>query len=117
MSVAATGRDKSPICDRHLRKIGLWVEGGQVVRWALRPLVASAPFVETMTTSQAVTLDLDGHAIEIATGYRGVGVFITILGGRRGRVVTVALPTLKADELARLLRLAAAASRSNETRQ
>jgi hypothetical protein len=69
-----------------------------------------------MTTSEAVTLDLDGRSIEIATGYRGVGVFLTVLGARGNRVVTVPLPRTKADELARLLRLAAAASRTNETR-
>jgi hypothetical protein len=67
-----------------------------------------------MTTSESVVLDLDGQSIEVATGYHGVGVFITILGGRGNRVVTVALPRGKADELARLLRMAAAASRFND---
>ncbi len=66
-----------------------------------------------MTASEAVTLDLDGQGIEVATGYRGVGVFLTILGKRGNRVITVPLPRAKADELARLLRLAAAASRFN----
>jgi hypothetical protein len=69
-----------------------------------------------MTASEAITLDLDGHSVEIATGYQGVGVFLTILGKRGNRVVTIPLPRSKADELARLLRLAAAASRYNAER-
>ena len=69
-----------------------------------------------MTASESVTLDLDGQAIEIATGFRGVGVFLTILGRRGNRVITVPLPRAKPDELARLLRLAAAASRANEAK-
>ena len=66
-----------------------------------------------MTSSAAVTLDLDGHAIEIATGYRGVGVFMTILGKRGNRIITIALPRSKADDLARTLHLASVASRYN----
>ena len=67
-----------------------------------------------MTTSESITLDLDKQGVEIATGYRGVGVFMTILGARGNRIITVALPRSKADELARLLRLANAASRFND---
>jgi len=67
-----------------------------------------------MTTSEAIVLDLDGQSVEVATGYRGVGVFLTVLGKRGNRVVTLALPRSKADELSRLLRLAAAASRYND---
>ena len=70
-----------------------------------------------MTASEAITLDLDGQAVEIATGYHGVGVFLTILGRRGNRVVTVPLPRSKADELARILRMASAASRFNDERQ
>jgi hypothetical protein len=70
-----------------------------------------------MTTSEAITLDLDGLSIEVATGYKGVGVFLTIIGARGNRIVTVALPRSRSDELARLLRLASAASRFNEDRR
>ena len=69
-----------------------------------------------MTASEAIVLDLDGQAIEVATGHHGVGVFLTVLGKRGNRVITVPLPRSKADELARLLRLAAAASRFNYER-
>jgi hypothetical protein len=69
-----------------------------------------------MTASEAITLDLDGRSIEVATGYHGVGVFITIIGARGNRIMTIPLPRSKADELARLLRLAAAASRFNHER-
>lgn len=69
-----------------------------------------------MTASEAITLDLDGRAIEIATGYQGVGVFLTVLGKRGNRIITIPLPRSKADELARLLRLASAASRYNHER-
>lgn len=69
----------------------------------------------------SITLDLDRSAVEIATGYGGVGVFMTILGaewhGKRARHITVALPRGKADELARLLRMAAEASRFAEERR
>jgi hypothetical protein len=67
-----------------------------------------------MTTSEAIVLDLDGRSIEVATGYNGVGVFLTVIGARGNRIITLPLPRSKADELARLLRLAAAASRFNE---
>ncbi len=67
-----------------------------------------------MTDSEAITLDLDGRSIEIATGYQGVGVFLTIIGARGNRIITVPLPRSKADELARLLRLASAASRFHD---
>lgn len=70
-----------------------------------------------MTDSEAIILDLDGRSIEIATGYNGVGVFMTIIGARGNRIITIPLPRSKADELARLVRLAAAASRWNEARQ
>lgn len=69
-----------------------------------------------MSASESVTLDLDGRSIEIATGYHGVGVFLTIIGARGNRIVTVALTRSKADELARLLRMANAASRFNDER-
>ena len=71
-----------------------------------------------MRERESITLDLDRSAVEIATGYGGVGVFMTILGsvwhGKRARHITVALPRGKADELARILRMAADASRFNE---
>jgi hypothetical protein len=36
-SVAVMGSRAKPICERHLNEIGLWVEGGRVVGWVLRP--------------------------------------------------------------------------------
>jgi len=36
-SVAVVGRSGRPICERHLRAIGMWIEGGRVVSWCLRP--------------------------------------------------------------------------------
>ena len=38
-SVAIVGRSASPIpiCEVHLRAIGMWIEGGRVVSWCLRP--------------------------------------------------------------------------------
>jgi hypothetical protein len=36
-SVAVLGSKAHPICERHLNEIGLWVEGGRVVGWVLRP--------------------------------------------------------------------------------
>ncbi len=70
-----------------------------------------------MTKSEAITLDLDGRSIEVATGYNGIGVFLTVIGARKNRIITVALPRGKADELARLLRMAAAASHFNQARR
>ena len=64
-----------------------------------------------------ITLDLDGRSIEVATGYKGIGVFLTVIGARKNRIITVALPRSKADELARLLRMAAEASRFNAERE
>lgn len=70
-----------------------------------------------MTTSEAIVLDLDGRSIEIATGYHGVGVFMTIIGARGNRIVTIPLPRSKATDLARLLRLAAEASAYNDAKE
>lgn len=70
-----------------------------------------------MTKCDAITLDLDKQAVEVATGSGGVGVFLTIIGARRNRIITIALPRGKADELARLLRMAAEASRFAEKRR
>lgn len=74
-----------------------------------------------MTTRDSITIDLDRNAVEVATGYQGVGVFLTILGsvqrGKRARMVTIALPRGKADELARLLRMAGEASRFAQARR
>lgn len=70
-----------------------------------------------MSKRDSITLDLDKQSVEVATGYGGVGVFMTIIGARKNRIVTVALPRGKADELARTLRMAAAASRFNQERR
>lgn len=70
-----------------------------------------------MTTSEAIVLDLDGQAIEVATGFGGVGVFLTVIGARGNRVITIPLPRSKAAELSRLLRLANEASRFNAERR
>lgn len=67
-----------------------------------------------MKGRESVTLDLGGRGIEVANGYAGRGVFITILNSRGGRMVTLALPGSKPDDLARLLTQASAASRSRE---
>jgi hypothetical protein len=64
-----------------------------------------------------VVVDLDKQSVEVATGFNGVGVFLTVIGARGNRIITVALPRSKADELARLLRMAAEASRFNAERE
>lgn len=68
-------------------------------------------------TRDRIVVDLDKQSVEIATGYGGVGVFMTIIGARGNRIITVALPRGKADEVARLLRMAAQASRFAQERR
>ena len=70
-----------------------------------------------MTRRDSITLDLDKQSVEVATGFGGVGVFLTVIGARKNRIITVALPRGKADELARLLRMAAQASRFAQERR
>lgn len=66
---------------------------------------------------ESVTVDLDNQAVEVATGFGGVGVFMTVIGARGNRIVTIALPRGEADELARVLRMAAEASRFAQKRR
>ena len=72
-----------------------------------------------MTRSQRVVFHGE-DSIEIATGYGGRGVFLTVISKRGSRMVTISLGETGALRLAKSLRLAGeaslAASRATEAR-
>lgn len=62
-----------------------------------------------MTRSQRIVFHGE-DSIEIATGYGGRGVFLTVLSKRGSRMVTISLGETGALRLAKSLRLAGEAS-------
>jgi hypothetical protein len=61
--------------------------------------------------SRAVTVRMHGeHSVEVATGYGGRGVFLTVLSKRGSRVVTISLGETGAQRLSVVLAQAGAAS-------
>lgn len=66
-----------------------------------------------MSSAIRVSLGDRAEALEVALGFEGRGVFLTLISPRGARRFTVAVSPDRADALATLLRQAAAASRVN----